>query len=507
MRPSGASRTAASRTAAGPAAAAPAALRHVLPASWGETGGRASVGGLPLADLAARFGTPLVVVDERHLSDRLAAFRGAFGPAVALAYAGKAFLCGALVRLLDRAGWFVDVVSGGELELVQRAGFPMGRVLLHGNAKSAAELERAVALGVGRIVVDHPDEIGDLRRAISAVRDSGAEGPRPAVRGAGPAADIPGVLLRLNVDLAPDTHEKVKTVGPAAHFGMGPSTAAGVARELATARDMRLTGVHIHAGSQIRDPGLFARVATAAVDFVAPLRDCFPETVALDLGGGLAAPYRAGERVPSPRRYAAALRAGLRAAEARARLGPYRLIVEPGRSVIANAGLTLYRVHARKRLEGADEVLAVDGGLSDNPRPSLYGASYEVLNASRPPDGAGRAFRVVGRHCESGDVVAPSVLLPGGSAVGDVLAVPATGAYVFSMSSRYNGVGRPAVVFVRDGEAREVVRRETDDDLLACDLALGDSRPGANAPPPGDAERARDAAPPTGGEAPPSRGR
>ena len=453
--------SAASQAAAAPAAAGPAAPSHVLPVSWTETAGRASVGGMSLADLAERFGTPLMVVDERHIEARLAAFRAAFGPDVALTYAGKAFLCGALVRLLDREDWLVDVVSGGELELVRRAGFGMDRVLLHGNAKSAAELERAVELGVGRIVVDHPAEIEDLRRAARMV--GGGRGDRA----------MPDVLLRLNVDLAPDTHEKVRTVGPGAHFGMEPDTAAAVARELAGAEDLRLAGIHIHAGSQIRDHELFARVARAAVDFVAPLRDRFPETVELDLGGGLAAPYRAGDRVPSPRRYAAAIRTGLRRADARERLGPHRLIVEPGRSVIANAGVTLYRVHARKRLDGADEILAVDGGLSDNPRPSLYGASYEVLNVSCPDDGAERTFRVVGRHCESGDVVAPSVSLPAASDVGDVLAVPATGAYVFAMSSRYNGVGRSAVVFVRDGAAREVVRRETHDDLLACDLALG----------------------------------
>ena len=469
------SQPAASRARAGTGAAAPDALGGVLPTSWTEAGGRARVGGVPPADLADRFGTPVVIVDERHLEERLAAFRAAFGPQADLTYAGKAFLCGALVRILDREGWFVDVVSGGELELVRRAGFPMARVLLHGNAKSVAELTHAVQLGVGRIVVDHPDEIGEIRRAASAV---GAERP-------------PAVMLRLNVDLAPDTHEKVRTVGPGAHFGMGTASAAAVAREVAGAEDIRLTGVHIHAGSQIRDPGLFARVATAAVDFVAPLRDCFPDTVELDLGGGLAAPYRAGERVPSPRSYAEALRAGLNAAQVRDRIGRHRLIVEPGRSVIANAGVTLYRVHARKRLDGADEILAVDGGLSDNPRPSLYGASYEVLNASRLRDGAERVFRVVGRHCESGDVVAPSAVLPGGSGVGDVLAVPATGAYVFAMSSRYNGVGRPAVVFVRDGAAREVVRRETDDDLLACDLALGDLEPAPDGARPLSAAEAR----------------
>lgn len=436
-------------------------MRHVLPVSWMEADGRGHVGGLALTDIAARFGTPLVVVDERHVEDRLRRFRAAFGPDAGLTYAGKAFLCGALVRLLDREDWLVDVVSGGELELVRRAGFPMGDVILHGNAKSAAELERAVAYGVGRIVVDHPDEVEDLRSAVAVT-----------------ASDFrPDVLLRLNVDLTPDTHPKVRTVGPGTHFGMSPSVAASVARRIAEAGEFRLTGVHIHAGSQIRDPALFSRVAAAAVDFVATLRHCFPESVDLDLGGGLAAPYRAGEEVPSPRRYAEALRAGLGASNAEARLGAYRLIVEPGRSVIANAGLTLYTIHACKRLDGAGEVLAVNGGLSDNPRPSLYGASYEVLNASRVPGEARRTFRVVGRHCESGDVIAASATLPGDTAVGDVLAIPGTGAYVFAMSSRYNGVGRPAVVFVGEGAAREVVRRETDDDLLACDLSLGGSEP------------------------------
>lgn len=432
-------------------------MNQVLPVSWTDSGGRGQVGGLDLTDVAARFGTPLVVVDERHLEDRLARFRAAFGPDARLTYAGKAFLCGALVRLLEREGWLVDVVSGGELELVRRTGFPMHNVILHGNAKSVDELERAIAYGVGRIVLDHPEEVDDLRRAAAAVG----------------SAHRPDVLLRLNVALTPDTHEKVRTVGPGAHFGMSPPAAAAVARRIVGGGEWRLAGVHIHAGSQIRDPGLFSRVAAAAVDFVAPLRRCFPGTVDLDLGGGLAAPYRARDEVPSPRDYAEALAAGLRESGAEERLGSYRLLVEPGRSVIANAGLTLYTVHARKRLDGAEEALAVDGGLSDNPRPSLYGASYEVLNVSMTGGAADRAFRVVGRHCESGDVISPSAMLPGGTGVGDVLAIPGTGAYVFAMSSRYNGVGRPAVVFVRDGSAREVVRRETDDDLLACDLALG----------------------------------
>ena len=442
-------------------------MNQVLPVSWTDSGGRGHVGGLDLTDVAAHFGTPLVVVDERHLEDRLARFRAAFGPDAGLTYAGKAFLCGALVRLLEREGWLVDVVSGGELELVRRTGFPMENVILHGNAKSVAELERAIAYRVGRIVLDHPEEVDDLRRAAAAIGSD----------------HRPDLLLRLNVALTPDTHEKVRTVGLGAHFGMSPSVAASVARRIAGEGEWRVAGVHIHAGSQIRDPRLFSRVAAAAVDFVAPLRLCFPGTVELDLGGGLAAPYRAREEVPSPRDYAEALAAGLRGSGAEERVGSYRLLVEPGRSVIANAGLTLYTVHARKRLEGMEEVLAVDGGLSDNPRPSLYGASYEVLNVSRAGGAADRAFRVVGRHCEAGDVISPSAMLPGATGVGDVLAIPATGAYVFAMSSRYNGVGRPAVVFVRDGTAREVIRRETDDDLLACDLALGAPEPARSAGP------------------------
>ncbi|MCY3600594.1 MAG: diaminopimelate decarboxylase [Gemmatimonadetes bacterium] len=440
-------------------------MKHVLPVSWTEAGGCGRVGGIALTELAGRFGTPLVVVDESHVEDRLARFRAAFGAEAGLTYAGKAFLCGALVRLLAREGWLVDVVSGGELELVRRAGFPMRHVILHGNAKSAAELERAIEYRVGRIVLDHPDEVDDLRKAAAAVGSD----------------HRPELLLRLNVDLTPETHEKVRTVGPGTHFGMAPPVAASVARRIAGSRGWRLTGIHIHAGSQIRDPALFSRIAEAAVDFVAPLRRCFPETVDLDLGGGLAAPYRAGEDVPSPWEYAEALKAGLDRSDAEARLGAYRLIVEPGRSVIANAGLTLYTIHARKRLDEAGEAVAVDGGLSDNPRPSLYGASYEVLNASRPRGEARRKFRVVGRHCESGDVIATAATLPGDTAVGDVLAIPGTGAYVFAMSSRYNGVGRPAVVFVRDGAAREVVRRETDDDLLACDLALAGPEPARGA--------------------------
>jgi len=415
------------------------------------------MGGIALGELAERFGTPLFVVDERHVEDRLRSFRAGFGPEAELIYAGKAFLCGALVQLLDREGWLVDAVSAGELALARRAGLDGSRVVLHGNAKTDAELAQAVRDEVGRVVVDHLAEIDLLAAQNLELGRSGHP-----IR----------VLLRLNVDLEPDTHEKVTTVGPTAHFGMEPETAARAAQLVHDAEGLSLVGVHIHAGSQIRDLRVFRRAAEALVGFVAPLRERFASVVELDLGGGLAVPYLAGDQAPSPREYADAVIGGLRGARAEERVGPYRILVEPGRSVIANAGVTLYRVQARKTLPGLGRVLALDGGLSDNPRPSLYDARYEVFNASRLSQAHDTSFRVVGRHCESGDVIAPSAPLPSDTDRGDLIVLPATGAYVYSMSSRYNGVGRSPVVFVRDGDVREVVRRETDDDMLACDTAL-----------------------------------
>lgn len=432
------------------------ALKHVLPATWCDAQG-ISIGGVPLSQLADRFGTPLYIIDERHVESRLRGFREAFGPEAGLVYAGKAFLCGALVQLLDREGWLIDAVSAGELELAHRAGLDASRIVMHGNAKTDEELAQAVRLGVGRVVVDHLQEIDLL-----------VEQNRRLGR-----ADRPmRVLLRLNIDLAPETHAKVTTVGPTAHFGMEPETASEAARRVSAAEGLTLGGVHIHAGSQIRDLRVFCRAGEALVEFVAPLRDRFAETVELDVGGGLAVPYLAEDQAPEAREYAEAIVEGLGEARASERLGAYRILVEPGRSVIANGGVTLYRVQARKTLPGLGQVLAVDGGLSDNPRPSLYDARYEILNGSRAHAKHDTPFRVVGRHCESGDVIAPSVLLPAETDRGDLIVLPVTGAYVYAMSSRYNGVGRAPVVFVRDGAPRLVVRGETHDDLLACDVEL-----------------------------------
>ncbi len=432
-------------------------LRRILPGSWTSADGRVSVGGVDLRDVAETFGTPVYVTDEAHLTGRLDEFRQAFGPETVLVYAGKAFLCGALVTHLVEAGWWVDVVSTGELDLVSRGGMPSARTLMHGNAKPRTELAEALSQGVARIVVDHPGELEVLDEL------------------AGALGTVAPVLLRLNADVAAVTHEKVKTTGIRAQFGMDQTTAARAAVRAAERRAIELAGIHIHVGSQIRDLDTFRRAAAAAVAFVAPLRDLFPERVDLDLGGGMPVAYERDDPLRSVAEFGEAVLGGLSDACARERVGAYRLMIEPGRSVVAASTVTVYRVEVRKRLPNGEELLAVDGGLSDNPRPSLYGQRYEVLSLTRPDEPHDTRYHVVGRHCETGDIINETGLLPAGTAPGDLVAVPVTGAYAYSMSSRYNGLRRPPVVFVGAAGAREVIRRETFDDLCACDLSLGES--------------------------------
>ncbi|MFV1988646.1 MAG: diaminopimelate decarboxylase [Gemmatimonadota bacterium] len=431
-------------------------MKRILPGSWASADGRVTVGGADLREIAETFGTPVYVTDEAHVAGRLEEFRQAFGPDTTLIYAGKAFLCGALVTRLTDAGWWVDVVSTGELELVSRAGMPASRTLMHGNAKPRTELAEALSRGVGRIVIDHPGELDVVSDLASTL---GTSAP---------------VLLRLNADVAAVTHEKVKTTGSRAQFGMDPAIAARAAVYAAEQPAIELSGIHIHVGSQIHDLDTFRRAGAAGVEFVSSLRDLFPERVDLDLGGGMPVAYVRDDRVPSVAEFGEAVLGGLDAARVSDRLGAYRLMIEPGRSVVAASTVTLYRVEARKTLPDGSEVVAVDGGLSDNPRPSLYGQRYEVVSVTRPDEPHDTRYHVVGRHCETGDVINETALLPADTIAGDLVAVPVTGAYAFSMSSRYNGLRRPPVVFVGPRGPREVIRRETFDDLFACDLAIGE---------------------------------
>jgi diaminopimelate decarboxylase len=401
-----------------------------------------AIGGCSIADLVAEHGTPLFVYDEDHLRARCREAVATFGSGVS--YAGKAFLCLAMARLVHEEGMHLDVATGGEMHVALTAGVPADRLVLHGNNKSVAELARAREVGVGRTVVDSFDELDRLDRLHAA------------------DGRVPEILLRATPGVEAHTHEFVQTGQTDSKFGFG--VAAGdlaKAVERATASPaVDLIGVHLHIGSQVFVADFFRQ----AVEVVAPwVRDLsLPE---LSVGGGLGVPYVVGEEAPSLSQWGRVVIEACRAAGITS-----RVTAEPGRAIAAQAAVTLYSVGTVKDIPGIRTYVAVDGGMSDNPRPVLYGSGYETFlpraaDAPRP-----RPVTVVGKHCESGDVLVRDARVPADLAVGDVLATPVTGAYGHSMGSNYNKVPRPAVVFARGGDARLVVRRETVDDLLRLDV-------------------------------------
>jgi diaminopimelate decarboxylase len=409
--------------------------------------GRLVVGGVDMCELAGEVGTPLFVYDETHLRARCHEARQAWGDGVA--YATKAFLCRAMASLVHEEGLCLDVSTGGELHVALAAGVPGDRLVLHGNNKSDAELAAALAAGVGRIVVDSHDELDRLERLVPSV-----------------ALRRPAVLLRITPGVEAHTHEYVRTGQDDSKFGFG--LASGMADEaIARARKLHdrevldLKGVHAHIGSQIYLLESFDAEVEALASWFVPL-----QLEELCVGGGLGVAYVEGETAPSITDWANEVRAAC------ARTGipaDVRLSAEPGRSIVAGAALTLYTVGTIKDLPGIRTYLSVDGGMSDNPRPVLYGSGYEAflpraVEAERP-----FAVTIVGKHCESGDVVVRTASLPADTHVGDVVATPVTGAYGHSMASNYNKVPRPPVVFVAGGRWRLVVRRESYDDLLRFD--------------------------------------
>jgi diaminopimelate decarboxylase len=406
--------------------------------------GRLSIGGVDVLDLVQEHGTPLFVYDEEHLRRSCREAVTAFGDGVA--YASKAFLCKAMAALVAEEGMCIDVSTGGELHVALAAGVPPGRLVLHGNNKSEAELARALEVGVGRIVVDSFDEVARLERLVA---------------GGARRADL---LVRVTPGVEAHTHEYVRTGQEDTKFGF--SVASGAAAEVVarlTASDAagRLVGIHAHIGSQVFLLASFDKAVEVLSAFFAPLG--LPE---LCVGGGLGVAYVAGEEAPSITGWAAAVKEACLAAGVPAGT---RVTAEPGRAIAAAAAVTLYRVGTVKHLPGIRTYVAVDGGMSDNPRPVLYGSGYEAFlprctGADRP-----LTATVVGKHCESGDVLVRDACLPADLAVGDVLATPVTGAYGHSMASTYNKVPRPPVLFLRDGKARVVVVRETLDDLLRLD--------------------------------------
>ena len=433
----------------------PAALpTHVWPSGLtrGDDGAlRLHGSGLP--DLARAHGTPAFLLDEPDFRARARAFAAAFG-AEGVYYAAKAFLCRAIARWVAEEGLGLDVCTGGELEVALAAGFPPGRIALHGNNKSVAELTRAVQAGVGLVVVDSFAEI-DRLATVAAALDR-----------------VQPVLLRVTVGVEAHTHEYIATAHEDVKFGF--SRAAGDAleavRRTLACPALQLRGLHSHIGSQIFDTAGFEVAAHRMVDLLAAVRDTHGVMLdELDLGGGLGIAYVSSDDPEPLPALARRLLQVVRAECTAAGLPEPHVSVEPGRALVGPSMLTLYEVGTVKDVDGIRTYVSVDGGMSDNIRTALYDAEYTVTLANRRPAGPLQLARVVGKHCESGDVVVRDAWLPVDLAPGDLLAVAATGAYCRSMASNYNLLARPPVVAVTPGGTRVVVRRETLADLLAFD--------------------------------------
>ena len=426
--------------------------------------GALEIGGCDTVELAREFGTPLYVVDEECLREACRGYRRAFEsrwPKVLITFSGKALMTMAVCRIAEEEGLGLDVSSGGELHTGLRAGFPAARILLHGNNKSRAELEMAVSEGVGRVVVDHPGEIDVLQEV--------AQGRGEMVE----------VLLRVSPGVAADTHTHIQTGKVDTKFGL--AIAGGAAREGAgkalSAANLRLRGIHCHIGSQILELGPFRQAAEMMVDFAAELRDAFGVTVEdLDLGGGLGVRYLPDQEPPPLDEYAEAVVGAVGAKCEEHGLARPRLIQEPGRSLVGEAGTTLYTVGAVKEIPAVRTYVSVDGGLSDNPRPALYEARYDAIVANKAREPRTSRVTVSGKHCETdtliADLAAPEM------APGDILAVQTTGAYNYSMASNYNRLPRAAMVLVGGGGAEIIVERETLDDLVRMDRMPGRLRGG-----------------------------
>ncbi|HEY7949882.1 MAG TPA: diaminopimelate decarboxylase [Solirubrobacterales bacterium] len=419
-------------------------LSHVYPlGSRINERGHLEIGGCDVVDLAAEFGTPAYVYAEDDMRERARSYRGAFergGMEFEVLFASKSFPCTAAYRLFAEEDLSVDVASGGELHMALRAGFEPGRIHMHGNNKTDEEILFAARSGVGHLILDSFDEIERCERLLEEPQD---------------------VLIRVTPGIKPSTHDYIQTGQLDSKFGFGieDGLAARAIERVLGSDVLRLTGLHAHIGSQIFELEPY----TLAIRAIGELAGEWCKVV--NVGGGLGIAYAAEDEPPAIDAYVDVKVRGVAEVFGEG----VRILVEPGRSLVGNAGVTAYRVGTVKEIPGIRTYVAVDGGMSDNMRPMLYGSRYEALIADRAAAVPGSLATVAGMHCESGDVLVRDAMLAE-PAVGDVLVTPATGAYGHAMASNYNGVTRPPVVFCRDGDARLVVRRETYEDLTARDV-------------------------------------
>lgn len=450
----------------------PADPDALVPHLWSATAtkssdGVLSVGGVALTDLVSEHGSPAYVLDEADFRERARAFRDAFAD-YEVFYAGKAFLCTTVARWLAEEGLSLDVCSGGELTVAERAGFPMERVGFHGNNKTLGEIERAVELGVGRVIADSFDEVERLTEVVSRLagaRTSTTEGI--------------GVMVRVTAGVEAHTHEYIATAHEDQKFGF--SIASGDAleavRRVHAAPGLRLLGLHSHIGSQIFDTSGFEVAARRVLALHARVRDeVGVEMPEMDLGGGFGIAYTTQDDPSDPARLAAGITAIVEHECRALGVAVPRLSIEPGRAVVGPSMCTVYEVGTVKEvaLDGGARrtYVSVDGGMSDNIRTALYDADYSATLASRASGSGAALARVVGKHCEAGDIVVKDEFLPADVRPGDLVAVPGTGAYCRSMASNYNHALRPPVIGVRDGKTFTVLRRETEADLLATDVGV-----------------------------------
>jgi diaminopimelate decarboxylase len=418
-------------------------LRLLPDSSTVGTDDSLSIGGVRVAELAAQYGTPLFVYDEEHLRARCRAAVNAFGVGNVV-YATKAFLCGAMARLAHEEGLLLDVATGGELHTVIHAGVPASSCVLHGNNKSLDELRMAITAGISHIVVDSFDEIDRIEKLH-------ADG-LPVVQ----------IQLRITPGVHVHTHEYVSTGQDDSKFGFNLNNGdalKAIARAQSSAA-VDLIGIHCHIGSNVFAVDNFAEASKVMVDLFTSLN-----LSDLTLGGGLGVAYTENEEAPTIEQWAEVLQRATQSLP-----NGSSVSVEPGRSIVASAGVTVYTVGTVKPIDGIRTYISVDGGMSDNPRPVLYGSGYEAFDPARMSADRTDSVRIVGKHCESGDILVESAAVAPGVSVGDLLVMPVTGAYGYSMASNYNKVMRPAVVFVSGGTSRLVVRRETYDDLVRLDL-------------------------------------
>jgi diaminopimelate decarboxylase len=426
--------------------------------------GVVSVAGVSVADLAAQFGTPLFVIDEDDFRSRCREIADAFGGGEHVHYASKAFLCTEIARWVAQEGLSLDVATGGELAVALHADFPAERITVHGNNKSVDELTAAVKAGVGHIVLDSEIEIERL----------------DAIAGA--AGIVQDVLVRVTPGVEAHTHEFISTAHEDQKFGLSLASGAAMeaVRRVFATDNLRLVGLHSHIGSQIFDVAGFEIAAHRVIGL---LRDVVAEfgvektaqMSVMDLGGGLGISYLPDDDPPPMQELADKLKAIVAAESKAVGLPTPKLVVEPGRAIAGPGTITLYEVGTVKDVAVAADryrrYVSVDGGMSDNIRPSLYDAEYDARLVSRVSDASATLARIVGKHCETGDIVVRDTWVSDDLRPGDLLAVAATGAYCYSMSSRYNLLTRPAVVAVRDGSARLILRRETVDDLLSLEVS------------------------------------